>query len=114
MSSDRLLDHKQFVMALNGTPTLAEALALDGAGTPATYEASSTESQLFMIQLVSGAVAWFAVTATDVIDGTNTPDIYGIRLALGDKLNVMTTPDKPFLAFIDNGAAAEVRIFRMS
>lgn len=114
MSSDRLLDHKQFVMALNGTPTHVATLELDGAGTVVDYEADSEASQLFMLQLTVGAVAWVSVLDTDVIDGSNSPDVYGVRMVLGDKLMVMTQKDKPFIVAIDNGAAAQLRIFRMS
>jgi hypothetical protein len=110
MSSDRLLSHKDFHMALYGTPSMEAELVLDGAGTELTF--TSLPGRLLMLQNVAGGVCFVSVGTSD--EGATEPYTTGIRMVLGDKLMIFTKEDKTVIRAVDNGATASIRIFGMS
>lgn len=111
MSSDRLLSHKAFDMALQGTPVMEVELQLDGAGTEGVFEAAP--GSLLMIQNIVGVACFVSVGAT-AVESASEPSANGVLLSVGEKLNIFTKEGRSVIRAIDNGTATTVRVFSLS
>lgn len=91
---------------------MVSELLLDGSGTEVFYD-TGVAGRLFMIQNNSGGVCFVSVGASSA-EVASEPYTTGVRLALGEKLTVLTKEDKTFIRTIDNGASGTVRVFALT